>query len=234
MQLDPGRLAVLGLSGGGYAARAAGLYASPKPRAVYLLYAMGGDFLSDHWLRAKEPHEVLGPTDSRPGWDAVKHLLEDDPAPAAEAPVVDAQGTHDPSGRLRLFVWLWRTGALLDHVLGAPLSAHLRSLPKSARLAAVPTHLRPMLLETQIGRGFPPTYLLHGGADPVVPVEESRATCAALRAAGVEVEMEVLEGAPHGLMESYAPVRFVAGAEEAQERGMRFVARFLGEPGARL
>ncbi|KAH9835055.1 Alpha/Beta hydrolase protein [Rhodofomes roseus] len=43
ISLDPTRLAVMGSSGGGYAAMAAALYAQPKPRAVYLLYAMGGD-----------------------------------------------------------------------------------------------------------------------------------------------------------------------------------------------
>ena len=53
IQLDPTRIAVIGASGGGYAARAAALYAQPKPKAVFLLYAMGGEFPSDHWVSAK-------------------------------------------------------------------------------------------------------------------------------------------------------------------------------------
>ncbi|EPT02218.1 hypothetical protein FOMPIDRAFT_1047924 [Fomitopsis schrenkii] len=228
VELDPERLAVMGISGGGYAARAAALYAEPRPRAAYLLYAMGGDFLSDHWLAVKEPAAtlVIGPIDIKPGWDAVKHLLENEPAPATEA----------PSGRLTLLSWFWRTGTLLDHVLGEPISAGLRALPKDGRLAAVPVRLRPaLLLETQSGPGgFPPTFLLHGGADAVVPVAESRATYERLLGAGVEVEIAVIEGAPHGLIAGFAPVRFVEGAEEAHERGMEFVARFLGCPAAGL
>ena len=226
VELDPERLAVIGMSGGGYAARAAALYAEPKPRAVYLLYAMGGNLLSDYWLRVKSTEETLGPGDTESGGDALKHLLEHDPAPTTEAPCIGAQGTYDASGRIRLFGWFWSKGELLDRILGSPVSAHLRTLPKDARLAAVPAHLRPALL--QIGREFPPTFLLHGGADAVVPVEESRVTYERLKEVGVEVEMEVIEGAPHGLFASRTPLRFVEGAEEAQERGMQFVVRFLG------
>lgn len=34
-------------------ARAAGLYAQSRPRAVFSVFGMGGEFLSDHWLTVK-------------------------------------------------------------------------------------------------------------------------------------------------------------------------------------
>lgn len=42
------------------------------------------------------------------------------------------------------------------------------------------------------------------------------------------------EGVARGLFTGHAPVRFVKGEEEAHERGMEFMARFLGCPAARL
>lgn len=45
----------------------------------------------------------------------------------------------------------------------------------------------------------PPVLLVHGEADPVVPVAASRAAEAALRAAGVGVSARYVPGLPHGI-----------------------------------
>jgi phospholipase/carboxylesterase len=45
----------------------------------------------------------------------------------------------------------------------------------------------------------PPVLLVHGEADPVVPVAASRAAEAALRAAGVPVTARYVPGLPHGI-----------------------------------
>ena len=42
-----------------------------------------------------------------------------------------------------------------------------------------------------------PTWIFHGDADPVVPVEESRRMAAALKMAGAEVRYDELEGVGH-------------------------------------
>jgi acetyl esterase/lipase len=44
---------------------------------------------------------------------------------------------------------------------------------------------------------FPPTILIHGNADQVVPVSESFNMYRALNKAGVQVELHVFDGAPH-------------------------------------
>ena len=51
---------------------------------------------------------------------------------------------------------------------------------------------------TYISPDCPPMLLLHGDADDVVPVEETVAFHAALRAAGVDAELRVLPGIGHG------------------------------------
>jgi dipeptidyl aminopeptidase/acylaminoacyl peptidase len=44
-----------------------------------------------------------------------------------------------------------------------------------------------------------PVMIVHGDADPVVPVEQSRRTVAALRSRGVEVDYHEFVGEGHGL-----------------------------------
>ena len=52
--------------------------------------------------------------------------------------------------------------------------------------------------------GAPPFLLLHGDADRLVPVEQSRLLDAALRAAGVSSRLIVVPGAEHGLLDANA------------------------------
>ena len=56
-------------------------------------------------------------------------------------------------------------------------------------LAASPT--------THIDARDPPFLILHGTADRLVPVEQSEILASALKKAGVEQELIVIEGAPH-------------------------------------
>lgn len=50
---------------------------------------------------------------------------------------------------------------------------------------------------THVSTGFPPTLLVHGDADEVVPVEASLTMHAALRQAGVPVELHLYPEQPH-------------------------------------
>ncbi|KZT63420.1 alpha/beta-hydrolase, partial [Daedalea quercina L-15889] len=232
ISLDPNRLAVMGASGGGYPARAAALYAQPKPKAVFLLYSMGGMFLGDHWLTAKDPTNTLGPGDFQLDNDTAARIISEQVSPVADVPIIPSQ-SGEIEGRILLFNHWWRTGELLDYVVGQPISSELRALPAAERLAAVPAHLRPALLEVQYDSSFPPTFLLHGGADTMVLLEESQATFDRLRELGVAVKLEVVPNGPHGLLVSHFPMKSAPGADEAQERGMMFLAKYLSDPGTR-
>ena len=50
---------------------------------------------------------------------------------------------------------------------------------------------------TYVHRHFPPTLLIHGNADDIVPVEASFSMYRSLADAGAPVELHVYEGAPH-------------------------------------
>jgi len=50
---------------------------------------------------------------------------------------------------------------------------------------------------THISKGVPPILILHGTADKTVPVADSEALAAALKAAGVEHQLEIIPDAPH-------------------------------------
>ena len=49
-----------------------------------------------------------------------------------------------------------------------------------------------------VTKGFPPTLLVHGDKDPLVPLQQSESFDAALAAAGVEHRLEVVPGGVHG------------------------------------
>jgi triacylglycerol lipase len=51
----------------------------------------------------------------------------------------------------------------------------------------------------QVRPGDPPTFLVHGGNDPLVPVSQSQELAAALTAAGVPNQLDVIPGAGHDL-----------------------------------
>jgi len=73
-----------------------------------------------------------------------------------------------------------------DQLLGGPVEG----LPDLAALAS------PI---TQVDASDPPFLILHGSDDPTVPVEQSIAFDQALRAAGVDTTLIVIDDAGHGL-----------------------------------
>ena len=242
--LDPERLAVVGHSGGGWAARAASLYATPKPKVMFLQYAQGGELLDDHWLAVKDESWTL-PGVPKVERSMVAHLL-DEPQEIISYDPSASQGDKTaedarPSRRGALLLYFLQTGEMLDYVLGEKVSHVLRALPYERRLAAVPEHLRPALLQGQIDGSFPATFLLHGKEDALILPSESRVTAATLDQVGVKVQLEELEGAGHALTkqpdENAEPKRtvfdpnkpppLVSGADELQQKAFDFIMREL-------
>ena len=226
--IDSARIAVAGVSGGAYPAYAAGLYANPKPKAVCIHYGMGGQLLDDHWLDVKtEPRGF-------PGEDFVTDkmmapLFEKSIEPVSDAPISMSETgmllTKD--NRVALLTLFWKKGIYLDYLVGEPISAHLRTLPLSERANAIPEHLRPAVVQTQFKADFPPTILIHGEKDSLVKLTESQTTHDRLRELGVRVELVVVEGAAHVLMDPLNSPNQVVGAAEVEEKAMIFVAEEL-------
>ncbi len=225
MTIDSACIAVAGVSGGAYPAYAAGLYAHPKPKAVCIHYGMGGQLLDDHWLAVKnEPMDFPGAEQMTE--ELMAPLLAKPIDPVSEAPFsLSPEGVMmTKDNRHWLLTMFWRSGIYLDYLLGTPISAHLRTLPLTERANAIPEHLRPAVVQTQFKSDFPPTILIHGGNDPLIKLTESQTTYDRLQELGVKVELIVVEGAAHGLMDPLNPPNQVVGAAEVEEKAMIFVA----------
>lgn len=65
--------------------------------------------------------------------------------------------------------------------------------------AAVPDNYAAASPVDQVSPADPPTFLVHGGTDPLVPVSQSQELAAALRQAGVPNQLVVIPGAGHDL-----------------------------------
>lgn len=225
--LDTSRIAVSGESGGGYAARAAGIFAEPKPAAILLQYAMGGQFLDDHWLAVKDgPIAANFPNVTA---EAFEQLLTQPQDPISYDPM-PSLGDDAPNGDSRrsmlLLLW-WQTGELLDYVLGVKISASLRKKPFNERAEAIPAALRKALLQTRLTSSFPPTFLCHGKDDSLILPAESEFTHQHLRDLNVESELHILDSAGHALMDVQSPGEVTHGAHDLRKKAFNFLIRNL-------
>ncbi|KAI0730007.1 hypothetical protein C8Q72DRAFT_274954 [Fomitopsis betulina] len=91
--LDASRIALVGASGGAYPAMAAGLYAHPKPKALLLLFGMGGDMLGDGWVKPKDGFMPF-PGSERATEASLSHLLNHPPARSTHAVQVRPDGSR--------------------------------------------------------------------------------------------------------------------------------------------
>ena len=226
--LDASRIAVAGASGGGYPAYIAGLYASPKPKAICVHFGTGGQLLSDFKLFVKDRPMPF------PGADLITdenmaHFFNKPLSPVSEATLEFTQDTvTDQNNRLRLFPAFWRQGTMLDYILGRHgISASLRNLPLAERMNAIPPELHAAIPQSQFSKDYPPTFLIHGALDDVVLLKESQTTYDRLRELGVKVELRVVEGAAHELIDPNNMPSDAPGAAEVREEGVRFMEREL-------
>ena len=220
-KVDLARIVVAGGSAGAYPARAAALYARPRPAALLSLFGLGGAVLADRWVLPCNTQ-----TSSGGGELEAPALGQCPPAPIAEAPVtLQPDGTMaDEFGRLPLLGSWWTRGEMLDYLLGERgVGVVLKARPEAERLAALPERARPAVLDAWVDGAFPPTFLVHGDADVAVPIEESEVTFERLREFGVRTELVRVLGGTHGLMTGTVPPRVMPEALEAYARGMDFI-----------
>ncbi|KAH8666899.1 Alpha/Beta hydrolase protein [Xylariales sp. PMI_506] len=210
--LDTRRIAVTGFSAGAYSARAACVYAEPKPAALMTAFGLGGDLLLDHWTRGRPPTSIAKFVDL----DRVPELLAD-----------RAVVSEDPprSNRFALTVRWELDGTMLDNLFGRPgLGAQLDALERSARPDALPADLRPGFVQLFVGADYPPSVFVHGTADEVVSSEESEVQYEQLTQLGVKTELHLVENGRHGLMSfESGSLKPDEGSMEAYGRSFDFI-----------
>jgi acetyl esterase/lipase len=215
--LDTNRIAVTGFSAGAFSARAACIYSDPKPAVLMTAYGSAGDWLLDHWTVGRPPTTIAKLVDL----EQVPKLLADKTVVSEDKPV---QGMM--SNRFALTVRWELDGAFLDNCLGRPgLGGELNKLRYEERSAALPEDIKPAFLQLFVSESHPPTVLVHGTADEVVPDQESVHHHEQLKKLGVKTELILVQGAGHGLVDlkSGFPPKPAEGKDEAYGRAAEFI-----------
>lgn len=220
--INSSRIAVAGVSAGGYISRLAALHATPRPVAVLSLFGMGGDFFTNHIVAIKStPLPFAWAPISE---EAVAALGT--PKPIAENKIwFSPTGLADDYGRVALAPWWWKQGSALDHLVGEKgWTERLRAVPYEQRAGVVPEDVKDVFPELHIGAEFPPTFLAHGDADTAVLLGESQKTYEQLQKAGVRSELRIVPGAGHGFMKAGQPA---PEAARVHREGFEFLAQEL-------
>ena len=182
--------------------------------------------LDDHWLAVKD-RDVPDPEGRIVTRDSVAHLLkEQEPISDDPMPLLGDEASNGDRGRSQLLMWWWRTGGFIDVVLGINgMSKWLRGLSLAQREGFLPAPLGTAILQTQLTEEFPPTFMMHGQDDKVVLPNESVLTYETLMELGVEVELHLLEGAGHRMIDEKDPPNLAAGAIEIQQTAVEFLVQ---------
>ncbi|KAJ5689459.1 alpha/beta-hydrolase [Penicillium macrosclerotiorum] len=217
VSLDINRIAVTGFSAGGYSARAACIYAQPRPAVLMTSFGSAGDWLLDHWTTGRPPTTIA----SRVDLDQVPKLLADRTVVSEDSP---KNGVI--SNRFALTVRWELDGTFLDGCLGRPgLGAKLNQVEYKDRAAAIPDDLRKAFLQLFVTKDHPPSIFVHGTADEVVPDQESVHHHEQLKKLDVKTELVLVKDAGHGLVDlkSGFPPKQAPGSTEAYQRASSFI-----------
>lgn len=207
VQLDSTRVCLAGFSAGCYLARIATVHAikamSNRISVVGLLlyFGMGGDGLLDYWVTPNGASKAVQPA----------HLI------GTEGPLSEIASASYTAGlptnefcaaRSAVGEWHWNNGDFLDLCCKEPgLAATLRKLPYEHRLKSLLKHdpdledILPVIFleKSELAKQWPPTFLVHGTADPLVPLAESQTTEAQLKKLGGPVKLHLVQGGNHNL-----------------------------------
>jgi acetyl esterase/lipase len=249
-RIDPGSIAVVGTSAGGYCAYLSAFHAVPKPKAVLIVYGMGGDFLVSLILLAldilgftntlvPQAHQYLVPKTK--AFFQGREML--DPAQFSEYmyPFGNVQSTSDsplvyhpqsyhipgyPANPRMLLSRLYlQLAVALDYITGQhepSLSAKLREAVDTEGPfdEALIADHKVLFPQFNVTSDWPATYLFHGTSDTAVLLQESQTMHSLLTKAGVEVILEEVPGREHSF--DYQP-----GAELAYQGSFDAIVQFL-------
>jgi len=166
----PGRIAVVGHSGGGYLALITGFRVEPRPQALVSFYGYGD--ITGEWYSRPDPFYCRAALVSR-----------EEAYAAVGGPVIsEARGPHR---RDRFYLYCRQHGRWPQEVTG-----HDPHRDPQAFDQYCPAR--------NVTADYPPALLLHGTADTDVPYEQSVMMAEALARAGVEHELLSICDGGHG------------------------------------
>lgn len=174
--IDPGRIAVVGHSAGGYLTLMSGFVHEPRPRALVAFYGYG-DVTAD-WFAKPEPHYV----------DNFKAVKKQEALKGIAKHEVSDPTTLDKdtfASRRQLYLYLRQTGLWPKYMTGN--DPHKQ-----------PGKFTPFCPEKHVSKDYPPTLMLHGTVDTDVPHSQSARMAVLLKKAGVEHELITMPGMGHG------------------------------------
>ena len=167
---DGDRIAVQGISAGGYLSLVAGYSVDPRPAAV-VSYSGYSDITAD-WYAKPDAHYLTHPIISE-----------------TRARSVVGRGTPTESkpgdGRWDFYLYCRQTGNWPEETVGVDPDVD-------------PDAFTPFCPIRNVTPDYPPTLLYHGDKDTDVPFEQSAQMVRKLEYAGVDVEFMPIYGADHG------------------------------------
>ncbi|WVF67539.1 hypothetical protein IAT40_002295 [Kwoniella sp. CBS 6097] len=230
LQLDIERLAVLGISGGNYPARAAATIPTiiPRPKAWFSLYGIAGDFLLDHWVQAKSPDQAFKGFNYDAA--AAQELIDNGGGPVIhDAPYMILPGTGVPGDKAHrgdLSIAIYLNGTFLDCVLNEPgISDKVRQQPYEQRYSLIPESKRRYLLP--ISADTAPAVFVHGTSDTMAPLQEALTALKDLEKYKVDASHAWVEGAEHGLVDPAAWPNRHPGADAAEDEAIWYITEKL-------
>ncbi len=200
--IDPDRIALFGHSAGGYLSLIAGARLRPRPKALVAFYCptdISGTWITDY----KVP-----PPDQRVELEYIN--WPETPVSREEALSFLEDG---PKGRKRFqyVLYCYQNGIWPNEVTGRD--------PKKD-----PEWFHQYEPVRNVTEGYPPTLLLYGEADTMVPTEQGHQMAAELEKVGIEHELLTFPGFGHMFDEDWAHL-----ADPSVQEAYARIVRFLDE-----